>query len=136
MDPWQGVAIFVSSSVLAALVSGIVTTIVARGTLRQQQAALGQQRLTDTTRLMLDLMATAHGAPVDGRTGIGVGQQLAAIEMIATIGTENPLFSGTAVTFLDDLVREITARPTRSGEQWHRLKAAAEAGRDRAHGSL
>lgn len=128
MDLWQGVAILVSSSALAALVSGIVTVLVARGAMRQQRAVLDQQRITETTRLMLDLMATAHGAPTDGRTGIGVGQQLAAINMIATIGRENALFRETAFSFLDDLARAAENRLIH-GTQWLDVQQAAEAGR-------
>lgn len=134
MDFWQVVTIVLGSSALAAIVSGAVSIFVSRRTLQQQRDVFNQQQLTETTRLMLDLMATAHGAPTDGRTGIGVGQQITAIEMIATIGSNNALFSDAAACFLEDL-GEVSPRAAGRAQQLSELSDAARRAHARVRGA-
>lgn len=130
MDGAQVATLVVSSSVLAAAVSGLVTYLVNRRTLTLQETALNQQRLTETSRLMVDLTALAHGAPVDGRTHIGAGQQLAAIAMIEIIGRSNPEQHETARTFLANLADE-AARRGQANPDWLVLRDAASAAHTR-----
>ena len=74
-----GVAIF-SSTVVAALVSGLVTWSVSRN-------ALDQQRLTENTQLLTVLMAIGHGRdPAGLRSTVGHGEVVGAIHAIATLG--------------------------------------------------
>jgi len=130
MGTVQLVTLILSSSALAAIVSVFGTVFVNKKVVAQQQEALAQQRLTETTRLMLDLMATAHGAPADGRKQIGVGQQLGAISMITTVGIENPLFRATAEEFLADFA-DVADQRSHAGEHWIAIAEATDAARQR-----
>lgn len=58
---------------------------------------LGMRRRLETSKQFLNLFATAHGRPVDGRDFVGVGEQIATLHLIADFAKDEPLLRHAAV---------------------------------------
>lgn len=57
---------------------------------------LGMRRRLETSKQFLNLFATAHGRPVDGRDGTGVGEQIATVHLIADFAASEKLVRNAA----------------------------------------
>ena len=57
---------------------------------------LGMRRRLETSKQFLNLFATAHGRPVDGRKFVGVGEQIATIHLIADFAASEKLLKNAA----------------------------------------
>ncbi|WP_205471327.1 hypothetical protein [Nocardioides sp. SYSU D00038] len=58
---------------------------------------LGLRRRLETSKQFLNLFATAHGRPVDGRDGVGVGEQVATLHLIADFASKESLVRNAAI---------------------------------------
>ncbi|MEU0265754.1 hypothetical protein [Nocardioides sp. NPDC006303] len=63
---------------------------------------LGMRRRLETSKQFLSLFATAHGRPIDGRDGVGVGEQVATIHLIADFAASESLLRNAAREGLTD----------------------------------
>lgn len=52
---------------------------------------LGLRRRLESSRQFLNLFAVAHGRPADGRTGVGLGEQVATVHLIADFAVKEKL---------------------------------------------
>lgn len=85
----------VSSTVISAAVTGLITW-------RVQSNALKQAKLTETSRLFIELMALGHGRSITPRPDpIGKSEILGAIEMVSAVGLEYKPLRASAVAYLD-----------------------------------
>lgn len=77
---------FVQALVIAAVpsVAAIVTAWVAF-------RDLGLRRRLETSQKFLTFFATAHGRPTDGRDGVGAGEQVATVHLIADFAIREKL---------------------------------------------
>lgn len=57
---------------------------------------LGVRRRLETSKQFLTLFALAHGRPIDGRDGVGVGEQVATVQLIADFARREKLLRGAA----------------------------------------
>ena len=64
---------------------------------------LGMRRRLEMSKQFLNLFATAHGRPVDGRDGVGVGEQIATIHWIADFAASESLVRNAAREGLREL---------------------------------
>ncbi len=84
-----------SSTALAATITGIVTW-------RVQSAAQRQSKLIETTRLFMEMAALAHARDPQGkREAIGLSEMIAAIEIVAALGVNYKPIKPAAIAFLD-----------------------------------
>lgn len=58
---------------------------------------LAVRRRLDTSKQFLTLFATAHGRPTDGRDEVGVGEQIATLNLIADFAAKEPVMRNAAV---------------------------------------
>jgi len=105
MDIAAVVATIISSTVLSALVTGIITW-------RVQTRALGQAKLMETTRLFIELMALGHSRDTSpGRKDpVGKSEMLGALQMMATVGLEFEPLKSPAAAYLNSHARTFGAR--------------------------
>ncbi|PZF29114.1 hypothetical protein [Curtobacterium sp. MCPF17_051] len=95
MDISAIVAAVVSSTVISAAVTGLITW-------RVQTNALKQAKLTETSRLFIELMALGHGRAItDRKDPIGQSEILGAVEMVAAVGLEYKPLRDAAMSYLD-----------------------------------
>lgn len=69
------------------------------------------RRQTESLEAFLDLVAIVHGRPRDGRTEVGSVEQLAAIWLIAELGTQHRLLRSSAREALTDFARQDSSTP-------------------------
>jgi len=108
MDWLTIVLAVLGSTVVAALVSGAVSW-------RSHSTALAQQRMTENTRLMAELIAVAHARDPHGSRAIGRSEMIGAAEMLAAIGREYAPLKETARSFLG--AQRDSFAPGRSSEE-------------------
>jgi hypothetical protein len=60
------------------------------------------RRRLETSKQFLNLFATAHGRPVDGREKVGVGEQIATVHLIADFAAREGLLKNAAREGLKD----------------------------------
>lgn len=63
---------------------------------------LGMRRRFETSKQFLNLFATAHGRPVDGRDSVGFSEQVATIYLIADFAASETLLVNAAREGLKD----------------------------------
>jgi hypothetical protein len=80
MDPFIGV---IGSLLSAGILGAVVTLLVG-------MRGLALRRRTDTISTFMQVSARAHGYHDDGVTSVGAGQQVAAIYLVADLGTRDP----------------------------------------------
>ncbi|WP_458115151.1 hypothetical protein [Arthrobacter sp. D2-10] len=57
---------------------------------------LGMRRRLETSKQFVSLFAAAHGRPSDGRDGVGVGEQIATIHLIADFAVKEDVLKNAA----------------------------------------
>ena len=89
----------------AFLAVGLVATawVATRGVVLRRQSA--------SVETFLDLVAIVHGRPRDGRDEVGSVEQLAAIWIIAELGTQHRLLRASAREALTDFARQDSSTP-------------------------
>jgi len=98
---------------------------------------LGVRRRLETSKQFLTLFALAHGRPIDGRDGVGVGEQVATVQLIADFARREKLLRGAASGGLSYLAgwdedepytaaTGITSRGGRRGGGWTSSRASKE----------
>lgn len=70
---------------VAAIAVIVSAAVVARTAGRELQV----QRQLQSTERFLELLAVAHGRPRDGREGVGVSEQVAAVHLVAEFGSDH-----------------------------------------------
>lgn len=90
MDWGAAAALVLTSSVLSAIITGFVSNRSQKAALNHQQRIADREQLLAAVQQLITLSAYAHGRPTDGRDHVGVGEQLAAIGMIESLGHEFP----------------------------------------------
>ena len=94
MDLSAIAAAVISSTVISAAVTGLITW-------RVQTNALRQAKLTETSRLFIELMALGHGRAItDRKDPIGKSEILGAVEMVTAVGLEYAPLRQSAVAYL------------------------------------
>ncbi|MFD1860715.1 hypothetical protein EHW97_11265 [Aeromicrobium camelliae] len=86
-----------------ALIIAVIPSIAAVASARLGFRDLGVRRRLDTSRQFLDLFATAHGRPTDGREAVGVGEQVATVHLIADFAAEEDMLKNAAREGLKEL---------------------------------
>ena len=86
-----------------ALVIAIVPSVAVVLTAALGFRDLGMRRRLEMSKQFLNLFATAHGRPVDGRDGVGVGEQIATIHLIADFAASESLVRNAAREGLREL---------------------------------
>lgn len=81
--------------------------IIAAAYLGSRQATKGLElsRQIESTKQFLQLVATAHGRPADGRPAVGHTEEIAALWLIAGFGHEHDALRPAARAALDDFAR-------------------------------
>jgi hypothetical protein len=114
--------VFVGGILSGTIVGSFLTWLVAT-------RSLALRRRIETTSTFLSIAATAHGRRVDSDGGVGVGEQIAAMWLLADLGNRDKWLRKAAVGFLDD---ELTWLGTSGHAASQRLLDAAT----EARGSL
>lgn len=106
---------------LQALLVAAVPSVAAVATAWLGFRDLAVRRRLDTSKQFLTLFATAHGRPTDGRERVGVGEQIATLNLIADFAVKEPMVRHAATEglkhfttwdkSLDDSGDEIVSRP-------------------------
>jgi hypothetical protein len=95
VDQGAIVLAIISSSALAAFITGAVTWMV-------QSRSLKHSQLVESARLLSDLQALAHSRdPTGRRTAIGSSETVGSIEMVAALGVNYQPLRIACASFLD-----------------------------------
>jgi hypothetical protein len=85
-----------------ALILAVIASAAAVATAWLGFRDLGVRRRLESSKQFLNLFATAHGRPVDGRDGVGVGEQIATIHLIADFAAKEDMLKNAAREGLEE----------------------------------
>jgi hypothetical protein len=83
-----------------ALIVAAVPSVAAIATAWLGFRDLSVRRRLESSKQFLTLFATAHGRPTDGRDAVGLGEQIATLNLIADFAVKEPLMRNAAVAGL------------------------------------